>query len=106
MHFRQLILTTKDWSLPRASGRSSPTPACDSPPPATCESRLCLPVGRYDRVTSSVGARERTGSMAESHPSDSYIHGTMDPHAATGRSITVESQRKGPKYNIFETANC
>ncbi|KAL6865306.1 hypothetical protein ACP4OV_016457 [Aristida adscensionis] len=45
---------------------------------------------RYDRVSSSVGRHERS----DSHPSDNYVHGTMDPRAATGRSITVESQRK------------
>ena len=32
--------------------------------------------------------------MSDSHPSDNYVHDTMDPHAASGRSITVESQRK------------
>ena len=32
--------------------------------------------------------------MSDSHPSDNYVHGTMDPHATIGRSITVESQRK------------
>uniref|UniRef100_A0A0D9WBW0 non-specific serine/threonine protein kinase n=1 Tax=Leersia perrieri TaxID=77586 RepID=A0A0D9WBW0_9ORYZ len=35
-----------------------------------------------------------SGSFAEEHPSDSYIHNNMDPHAAAGRVITVESQRK------------
>ncbi|XP_066360645.1 probable serine/threonine-protein kinase WNK2 isoform X2 [Miscanthus floridulus] len=35
-----------------------------------------------------------SGSMSDSHPSDNYVHDTMDPHAAIGRSITVESQRK------------
>ncbi|KAG8084600.1 hypothetical protein GUJ93_ZPchr0010g7245 [Zizania palustris] len=35
-----------------------------------------------------------SGSFAESHPSDSHTHGTTDPHAVTGRIITVESQRK------------
>ncbi|XP_062180886.1 probable serine/threonine-protein kinase WNK2 isoform X2 [Phragmites australis] len=49
---------------------------------------------RYDRASSSVGHHERSGSMAESHPSENYAHDTMDPHAATGRIITVESQRK------------
>lgn len=34
------------------------------------------------------------GSMSDSHPSDHYVHDTVDPHAAVGRSITVESQRK------------
>jgi WNK lysine deficient protein kinase len=32
--------------------------------------------------------------MPDSHPTDNYAHDTMDPHAAIGRSITVESQRK------------
>ncbi|KQK08063.1 probable serine/threonine-protein kinase WNK2 [Brachypodium distachyon] len=49
---------------------------------------------RYDRVASSTGSRERRGSVGESHPSDNYIHGNMDRHAAIGRIITVESQRK------------
>lgn len=49
---------------------------------------------KYDRVPSSVGSRERTGSMQESHTSDTYIHGNVDRHAATNRIITVESQRK------------
>ncbi|XP_066360644.1 probable serine/threonine-protein kinase WNK2 isoform X1 [Miscanthus floridulus] len=49
---------------------------------------------RYDRVASSVGCHDRSGSMSDSHPSDNYVHDTMDPHAAIGRSITVESQRK------------
>ncbi|CAN6331104.1 unnamed protein product [Urochloa humidicola] len=49
---------------------------------------------RYDRVASSVGRHDRTGSMSDSHPTDNYAHETVDPHAAIGRSITVESQRK------------
>ncbi|KAG8090174.1 hypothetical protein GUJ93_ZPchr0011g27874 [Zizania palustris] len=49
---------------------------------------------KYDRESSSMAGWERTGSFTESHPSDSHIHGTMDPQAATGRIITVESQRK------------
>uniref|UniRef100_A0A0A9E141 non-specific serine/threonine protein kinase n=1 Tax=Arundo donax TaxID=35708 RepID=A0A0A9E141_ARUDO len=49
---------------------------------------------RYDRASSSVGRHERTGSMAESHPSENYVHDIIDRHAATGRFITVESQRK------------
>ncbi|KAF8725620.1 hypothetical protein HU200_020161 [Digitaria exilis] len=34
------------------------------------------------------------GSMSDSHHTDNYTQDTMDPHAAIGRSITVESQRK------------
>nr|TKW24730.1 hypothetical protein SEVIR_3G069000v2 [Setaria viridis] len=49
---------------------------------------------RYDRVTSSGGCHERTGSMSDSHSNDNYGHDTVDPHASIGRSITVESQRK------------
>ncbi|RLN00852.1 putative protein kinase superfamily protein [Panicum miliaceum] len=50
---------------------------------------------RYDRVASSVGRHDRTGSMSDSHPTDNYTHDTMDPRAAIGRrSITVETQRK------------
>nr|CAB3459913.1 unnamed protein product [Digitaria exilis] len=49
---------------------------------------------RYDRVASSVGRHDRTGSMSDSHHTDNYTQDTMDPHAAIGRSITVESQRK------------
>ncbi|OEL18468.1 putative serine/threonine-protein kinase WNK2 [Dichanthelium oligosanthes] len=49
---------------------------------------------RYDRVASSVGCHDHTGSMSDSHPADNYAHDTMDPHAAIGRSITVESQQK------------
>uniref|UniRef100_A0ACD5W5N2 Uncharacterized protein n=1 Tax=Avena sativa TaxID=4498 RepID=A0ACD5W5N2_AVESA len=49
---------------------------------------------RYDRVPSSVGFREQSGSMDGSHPSDTYIHGNIDRHPDTGRVITVESQRK------------
>lgn len=32
--------------------------------------------------------------MSDSHPSNNYVHETVDPHTAIGRSITVESQRK------------
>jgi WNK lysine deficient protein kinase len=32
--------------------------------------------------------------MSDSHPNDKYGHDTVDPYMATGRSITVESQRK------------
>ena len=32
--------------------------------------------------------------MSDSHPTNNYAQETMDPHAAIGRSITVESQRK------------
>lgn len=46
------------------------------------------------RAASSVGSRGRTGSTGESHPSESYIHGNRNRHAATSRIITVESQRK------------
>uniref|UniRef100_A0A0E0KXL3 non-specific serine/threonine protein kinase n=1 Tax=Oryza punctata TaxID=4537 RepID=A0A0E0KXL3_ORYPU len=49
---------------------------------------------KYDRDASSMASREHTGSFAEEHPSDSYIHSTMDPQAAAGRIITVESQMK------------
>ncbi|KAF8667116.1 hypothetical protein HU200_053300 [Digitaria exilis] len=35
-----------------------------------------------------------SGSMSDSHHTDNYTQDTMDPHAAIGRSITVESQRK------------
>jgi len=49
---------------------------------------------RYDGVASSAGRHDRSGSMSDSHPSDNYVHDTVDPHAAIGRSITVESQRK------------
>ncbi|KAM0878338.1 hypothetical protein ACQ4PT_034933 [Festuca glaucescens] len=49
---------------------------------------------RYDRVPSSVGSREQTGSMQGSHVSDTDTHGNMDQHPATSRIITVESQRK------------
>lgn len=35
-----------------------------------------------------------SGSTGESHPSQSYIHGNRNRHAATSRIITVESQRK------------
>lgn len=49
---------------------------------------------RYDRVASSVGRHDRTGSMSDSQPSDNYVHDTMDPRAAISRNITVESQRK------------
>ncbi|KAF0924145.1 hypothetical protein E2562_008460 [Oryza meyeriana var. granulata] len=49
---------------------------------------------KYDRDGSSMASREHSGSFAQEHPSDSYIHSTMDPHAAAGRIITVESQRK------------
>ncbi|PUZ63633.1 hypothetical protein GQ55_3G083600 [Panicum hallii var. hallii] len=49
---------------------------------------------RYDRAAASVGRHDHTGSMPDSHPTDNYAHDTMDPHAAIGRSITVESQRK------------
>uniref|UniRef100_A0A0E0PGH6 non-specific serine/threonine protein kinase n=2 Tax=Oryza TaxID=4527 RepID=A0A0E0PGH6_ORYRU len=49
---------------------------------------------KYDRDASSMAIREHTGSFAEEHPSDRYIHSTMDPQAAAGRIITVESQMK------------
>lgn len=49
---------------------------------------------RYDRVASCVGRHDHSGSMSDSHPSDNYVHDTVDPHAAIGRSITVESQQK------------
>ncbi|KAK1691951.1 hypothetical protein QYE76_008648 [Lolium multiflorum] len=49
---------------------------------------------RYDKVPSSVGSREQTGSMQGSHVSDTHIHGNIDRHPSTGRIITVESQRK------------
>ncbi|KAJ1261184.1 hypothetical protein BS78_09G008200 [Paspalum vaginatum] len=49
---------------------------------------------RYDRVASSVGRHDCTGSMSDSQHSDNYVHDTMDPHAVISRSITVESQRK------------
>ncbi|TVT99661.1 hypothetical protein EJB05_34452 [Eragrostis curvula] len=48
---------------------------------------------RYDRVA-SIGRHDHTGSITGSRPSGHYIHDSMDPHAATGRIITVESQRK------------
>lgn len=32
--------------------------------------------------------------MRDAHPSDHYVHESMDPHDAIGRIITVESQRK------------
>ncbi|GJN36353.1 hypothetical protein PR202_gb25202 [Eleusine coracana subsp. coracana] len=49
---------------------------------------------RYNRVASSLGRHDHTGSMTDSHPSDHYVHESMDPHDAIGRIITVESQRK------------
>ncbi|KAM0893285.1 hypothetical protein ACQ4PT_025213 [Festuca glaucescens] len=49
---------------------------------------------KYDRVPSSVGSQEQTGSMQGSHVSDTHIHGNIGRHPSTGRIITVESQRK------------
>ncbi|CAD6334954.1 unnamed protein product [Miscanthus lutarioriparius] len=44
---------------------------------------------RYDRVASSVGRHDCSGSMSDSHPSDNYVHDTMDPHATIGHAQNI-----------------